>query len=306
MEMAGRRSVRRGFTLVELLVVIGIIAVLIGILLPALNAARRASQVTVCASNQRQIVLAAIMHANDHKKRIYIPTFDSSNDSLAHLWPKYLKNMQAGVCPGTMNVIRPNVYFDQTKAMNRYGMRDIPIDLTATAPNGTADNTGGHSYELWAWYPCNIKSTNGLLFTDDNVQPPWVQRGVEPGQAGWGWGSWDPSPSAQHFVIKTTKNVRKPQECILVVDADADNGTGGRLNNWPDPGNNHGDKGFNIGFADGHTAFCRRGQELWDAYLNSGNANPSVLKPAVVAKYPGLSVSTQTLNGKSIKVWKIN
>src|SRR2546423_6299274 len=56
-----------GFTLVELLVVIGIIAVLIAVLLPALSKAREQAKVTACLSNIRQLTTGWIMYANDNK-----------------------------------------------------------------------------------------------------------------------------------------------------------------------------------------------------------------------------------------------
>ena len=74
-----KKTCPRAFTLIELLVVISIIALLVGILLPALGAARRSAQRTVCKSNLRQFGILATAFATDNKG--VLPRCFSPNDS---------------------------------------------------------------------------------------------------------------------------------------------------------------------------------------------------------------------------------
>lgn len=81
----------RGFTLIELLVVIAVIAILMGVLMPALRAARRQAYGAVCQAQLKQWALCYNLYTDDHEGR-FPPFFGGTvqttfMESLRKLWP---------------------------------------------------------------------------------------------------------------------------------------------------------------------------------------------------------------------------
>ena len=111
----------RAFTLVELLVVIGIIAVLIGILMPALSAARAQANMLKCASNLRTLGQVMFQYAQDNQG--FIPRdYSKSNIAAGHvLWAEvFARYLNRGFNPAPYNA--PNR--DQTMATQFAGIQN--------------------------------------------------------------------------------------------------------------------------------------------------------------------------------------
>jgi len=145
---------KRAFTLVELLVVIGIIAVLIAILLPALGKARRQAQTVQCASNLRQLYSLSLMYSNAYRG-YELPSRTMSGSAKNNYWcGVYVLGPLMGVKQLT------NSGADQVNALER-----IQKMLHCPASERKAEPTGTITFWVDYTYNSNLGDDRGVAGT---------------------------------------------------------------------------------------------------------------------------------------------
>ena len=144
---------KSSFTLIELLVVIAIIAILAGMLLPALGKAKEHGKRTKCTSNVKQIGLAISFYANDFDDHV-IPSQPSFDNSGSDCWPQGLMlwgyldkgNFHGNLTRYRERTTEPAGVFVCPSAMGTLDNPDRPIDNTcASTMYGLGTNIGNWS-----------------------------------------------------------------------------------------------------------------------------------------------------------------
>ena len=183
---------RSAFTLLELLVVIGIVAILAALLLPALSRARESARRTVCASNLKQLGLSFRMYADESRGQKYPPNTYVYGDDTGPAWPPDFDFFFQG------NTMYPE-YFSDVDLLYCPSFPDGASDMESGLFNCKEDKTKicpcrfvrrSYIYLSWVMTPellvrpgadlndphfqiSDIHPTAMLLFADLIVPPVW-------------------------------------------------------------------------------------------------------------------------------------
>jgi prepilin-type N-terminal cleavage/methylation domain-containing protein/prepilin-type processing-associated H-X9-DG protein len=266
-------SKRRAFTLVELLVVIGLIALLVGILLPAVNMVRQHATRVKCQSNMRQLGTAVVQYENSSSGYLPYPNWENTVDS-----------------PAIVNVpaADPQAFygygwlFAQPEFRTGYPANSDLNGLWGGLPHPPSD--GMETGSIWPYvgthdvYHC--PSDNPDFYVGTEFMTSYLMNG-----AVCGFGKTGNSQFQTDTILATGYNIPSckvsqmsfPSECVLFWEAMEQKYKGQSLTGavWNDGSSYPSEEvladrhthGANVSFLDNHVEWWS--PEKWAAYVNS-------------------------------------
>jgi len=277
----------KGFTLVELLVVIGIIALLISILLPALNKARETANRAKCASNIKQILASMLLYSNSDSNQAFPRTIYDTYGTTVDCLVASGTGSDPMNGSGLSNNI-PSVLFLVLRTQDLTSAVFICPSASGYTPDGfTTSATKGNKLAQVNW-----TSYTNLSYSVQNPYPTQAALTASPAF------NWSPNPPVGSADFAIVADLNPGKTSTYDITAVATNSAASIVKQGNSP--NHSQVGQNVGYGDGHVtwqATCMCGNQMDNIYGPS--AAPVVAAGGVVTYSQAVPVGTTGSTGLS-------